>query len=132
MGAFTLPSLPTTILTVICIFVIAKATYNLTLHPLAHLPGPKLCAITRFPYWYRVFTGRDAHWIHELHETYKSDVIRFGPSDASFTSPQAWRDTQGHVKKGQLLPDKAPDYGMQAANGESFSMCPPHVVMAHD
>ncbi|KXJ89060.1 cytochrome P450 [Microdochium bolleyi] len=104
------------------LYLACRAVYALTVDPLASFPGPRLCAVSRFPYWLQVFRGRDIHWIHALHERY-GPAVRFGPSDLSFSTPQAWRDFHGHVK-GRPSPLKADDYGMQPANGvRSILLC---------
>ncbi|KXJ85148.1 benzoate 4-monooxygenase cytochrome P450 [Microdochium bolleyi] len=96
--------------------------YSVIFHQLASFPGPRFAAISRFPYWIQVFRGRDQHWVHALHEKY-GPVVRYGPTDLSFSSAQAWRDVYGHVK-GRSSQAKADDYGLQPANGvRSILMC---------
>lgn len=102
--------------------LVANAVYSLVVHPLSSVPGPRLCATTRFPYWIRVFRGRDVQYMHQLHERY-GPVVRYGPNDLSFSSAQSWRDIHGH-NKGRPAPPKAEDFGMQPANGvQSIIMC---------
>jgi len=100
--------------------LVANAVYSLVVHPLSSVPGPRLCATTRFPYWIRVFRGRDVQYMHQLHERY-GPVVRYGPNDLSFSSAQSWRDIHGH-NKGQPAPPKAEDFGMQPANGMSWEV----------
>lgn len=97
--------------------LVANVVYSLVVHPLSSVPGPRLCAITRFPYWIRVFRGRDVQYLHQLHERY-GPVVRYGPNDLSFSSAQSWRDIHGH-SKGRPAPPKAGDFGMMPANGTS-------------
>lgn len=98
--------------------LVANVVYSLVVHPLSSVPGPRLCAITRFPYWIRVFRGRDVQYLHQLHERY-GPVVRYGPNDLSFSSAQSWRDIHGH-SKGRPAPPKAGDFGMMPANGTSL------------
>ncbi|AEO63785.1 uncharacterized protein THITE_123322 [Thermothielavioides terrestris NRRL 8126] len=78
----------------------AYALYNLFLHPLRVVPGPKLWAATQIPYTIVWLTGRLQFVVHDLHETY-GDIVRVAPNRLSFTHPDAWRDVRGHRKNGQ-------------------------------
>lgn len=40
-------------------YLLANAIYSVTFHPLADVPGPKLCAISRIPYWLVALSGDD-------------------------------------------------------------------------
>lgn len=105
-------------------YVLGQAIYALTLHPLASIPGPKLCAVSRLPYWYYYFRGRDVHWLHQLHLRYGPE-LRFGPTDISYTAARAWQDIHG-FPKGQTESVKAPEFSVQPVNGMSSalrSMC---------
>ena len=59
-------SLPMSIFSCIVGYYVLTVIYSLTLHPLAVVPGPKLCAISRIPYWIVHVRGRDVHWMHQL------------------------------------------------------------------
>ncbi|KAL2135939.1 hypothetical protein VTI74DRAFT_6167 [Chaetomium olivicolor] len=80
--------------------VLSYALYNLLLHPLRTVPGPKLWAATQIPYTLAWLSGRLHFVIHDLHEHY-GDVVRVAPNRLSFTHPDAWRDVRGHRKNGQ-------------------------------
>ncbi|KAK6381925.1 hypothetical protein LTS17_003810 [Exophiala oligosperma] len=71
------------------------AIYNVTLHPLAKAPGPKLYAMSDLPHLHKLVTGRWPFELKKLHDKY-GPVVRFGPNDVSFTSPQAWKDIYGY------------------------------------
>lgn len=110
-------------------YVLGQAIYSFTLHPLASVPGPKLCAVSRLPYWYYYFKGRDVQWIHQLHVQYGPEV-RFGPMDISYTAARAWQDVHG-FQKGQAENPKAPEFSVQPVNGinpcfSSFLFGSPH------
>jgi len=60
--------------------VLATAVYRVTLHPLANIPGPRLWAITRLPYFYNLAIGCLHFRIHELHEQYGL-VVRVAPGE---------------------------------------------------
>lgn len=54
------------------IYQFIKLAYNLFLHPLSHIPGPKLAAATYFPEFYYdvVRSGRYTKRIRQMHEQY--------------------------------------------------------------
>ncbi len=96
---------PTTIQATL--LAVSYAVYNLLLHPLRAIPGPKLWAVSSIPYLLAWLSGRAPFIIHELHKTY-GDVVRIGPNRLSFTHPDAWRDIRGHRKNGQAEHAKDP------------------------
>ncbi|KAI0018204.1 cytochrome P450 [Xylariomycetidae sp. FL0641] len=110
-------SLNSLVLLVSCVavYLVVSAIYALTLHPLAGIPGPKLCAITRLPYWIAYVQGRDVKWLHRLHTQYGPEV-RFGPTDVSYTSAEAWKDVDGS-EKGRPENEKAQEFSVQPVNG---------------
>ncbi|KAK3291128.1 cytochrome P450 [Chaetomium fimeti] len=92
------------------------ALYNLLLHPLRTVPGPKLWAATQIPYTLGWLSGRLPFAIHELHERY-GDVVRVGPNRLSFTHPDAFPAVRGHRKSGQGEHGKEPAfYGISRQN----------------
>ncbi|KAI1082632.1 cytochrome P450 [Whalleya microplaca] len=95
-------------------YIVANAIYSLTLHPLADIPGPKLCAISRIPYWLVYVKGRDIYWMHKLHNRY-GPVVRFGPTDLSYITAEAWRDI--NAEKGGRDNEKAQEVFVQPMNG---------------
>lgn len=114
-----LPALGTGFLFLFCALVAytaANAIYSVTLDPLARIPGPKLCAVTRIPYWLQSFRGTDCQWLRELHRKY-GPVVRFGPIDVSFATAEAWKDIYGPNDKGRQGPYRAKDFGVPTING---------------
>ena len=71
-------------------YLAAAAVYNITLHPLAKFPGPKLRGAFYFPQYWDIYTGETVQKIKELHDTY-GDTVRISPKTLSFTSSQAWK-----------------------------------------
>ncbi|KAH9891884.1 cytochrome P450 [Cubamyces lactineus] len=65
--------------------------YRLLFAPLARLPGPKLCAVTRLPLMYREVTGGRRMWIHQLHMRY-GPVVRVAPDEVSFATREAAKE----------------------------------------
>lgn len=92
-------------------YYIVTAIYFSTLHPLADVPGPKVCAFSRIPYWLESIRGDDIRWMKSLHDQY-GPVVRFGPTDLSYTSAQAWQDIHG-----PKVTEKAQEFSVQPVNG---------------
>ncbi|KAI0007340.1 cytochrome P450 [Xylariaceae sp. FL0662B] len=99
-------------------YFVAKVVYSLTLHPLANIPGPKICAITRLPYWVTSVRGRDVFWMDELHKKY-GPVVRFGPQDVSYITAQAWKDILAVPEKAKAGKElgRPLDFVIQPVNG---------------
>lgn len=67
--------------------------YRLWLHPLANIPGPKLCAITG---WYEVFWdimvgGQFTFKIEKWHKAY-GPIMRIGPNEVHFNDPDFYNE----------------------------------------
>ncbi|KAJ0425151.1 sterigmatocystin biosynthesis P450 monooxygenase stcL [Aspergillus carlsbadensis] len=65
--------------------------YNLYISPLSHFPGPKLWAFSRIPYQWSIIRGQSHRKMLEMHNRYGA-VLRVGPDELSFNSPQAFQD----------------------------------------
>ena len=65
--------------------------YRLWLSPLARLPGPKICALTRLPLMYHEFNGNRRKFIHALHLKY-GPVVRVAPDEVSFATREAAKE----------------------------------------
>jgi hypothetical protein len=63
--------------------------YNVTLHPLADVPGPKLRGAFYFPNSLEIIAGDVPYNTHKLHEQY-GEVVRINPKTLSFIKPKAW------------------------------------------
>ncbi|KAF3003227.1 hypothetical protein E8E13_009911 [Curvularia kusanoi] len=114
-NGYQLITISSLLLSLIATYLIAQCIYLLIFHSLADIPGPKLCAVSRIPYWLATIQGRDVKWLHQLHLKY-GPVVRFGPTDLSYSKAEAWKDIHGH-NKGRLENFKAPEFSVQPANG---------------
>ena len=118
-------SLATTTCAVLVAYVVSSAIYALTFHPLAKFPGPRLCALSRLPFWYYCITGQQVRWMHSLHKQY-GPVIRYSPNDLSFVDEgetpagSAWKAIHGHDKGENEFP-KAKEWFVAPENGPSPS-----------
>jgi hypothetical protein len=63
--------------------------YNITLHPLAHIPGPKLRGAFHFPRYIDIWRGNPHLVAIQLHKRY-GRTVRVAPSAVSFNNPEAW------------------------------------------
>ncbi|EEB92955.1 hypothetical protein MPER_08459 [Moniliophthora perniciosa FA553] len=79
-------------------------------HPLAAYPGPLLCKLTKFWGAYQGRTGKQFEWYKKLHERY-GDVVRIGPNELSFLSPDALGPIMGQngLPKGQFWEGRFPE-----------------------
>ncbi|RPB04471.1 putative cytochrome P450 [Choiromyces venosus 120613-1] len=73
-----------------------RAIYNLYFHPLAKVPGPRICAINSFYTSYHWVSGRYPYVIRQLHEKYGT-AVRLAPNQVSFCSEGSWKEIYGHV-----------------------------------
>ncbi|KAM0263717.1 hypothetical protein ACHAQJ_001031 [Trichoderma viride] len=87
--------------------------YNVYFHPLSRFPGPKLAAISRFPYTSIIVGGVGHYKILDLHLKY-GPIVRVAPNFLSFSHPDAVNDVRGHRKPGQ--PEHGKDPIRQAPN----------------
>ncbi|KAL3452060.1 putative benzoate 4-monooxygenase cytochrome P450 [Aspergillus insuetus] len=64
------------------------AIYRVTIHPLAHIPGPRLAGITYLYEWYHdiYHIGRFPWKLRELHEKY-GPIIRITPDEVHIKDP---------------------------------------------
>ncbi|KDN64370.1 putative averantin oxidoreductase [Colletotrichum sublineola] len=77
--------------------------YNLYLHPLSKLPGPKLYAVSWIPrLWRQHVSGCHHRDLVKLHEKYGA-IVRVGPDEVSAPSGAAWEVIGG--KSRQFLRD---------------------------
>ncbi len=74
--------------------------YNVFLHPLRKFPGPLSHRMTVLPRIVWQVRGRLPFHVCELHKRY-GPVVRIGPNELVFSSPQGWLDIYGHRKAGE-------------------------------
>ncbi|PSR86991.1 putative benzoate 4-monooxygenase cytochrome P450, partial [Coniella lustricola] len=79
--------------------------YNLFLHPLSKIPGPKARAASNLPNIISLISGVDFENVKELHDKY-GKVVRLAPDILSFNTAEAFQDIYGfHHQKGQIPKD---------------------------
>ena len=84
----------------ICVYI-----YNIFLHPLRKIPGPKAAAASAWSKIRHAIRGDVIYWIVDLHARY-GEVVRVSPNELSFSSADAWKDIYGHsarLKKDPLF-----------------------------
>ncbi|KAF1983382.1 isotrichodermin C-15 hydroxylase [Aulographum hederae CBS 113979] len=86
----TVPAL-SILFSIIVLYGISKAVYNVYFHPLSQFPGPKLAAATTLYSVFEVFCGRNATWVKGLHDLY-GPIVRTRPNEVSFIDEAAWKD----------------------------------------
>ena len=87
------------------LYRVGIVVYNLYIHALAKVPGPKLYAVSNIPYAIGLIGGEWAFTLKDLHDKY-GPVVRFAPNDVSFITANAWKEIYGHRKPGQPNFDK--------------------------
>ncbi|KAI0192142.1 cytochrome P450 monooxygenase-like protein [Astrocystis sublimbata] len=82
-----------------CLYWIGRCIYRLYYHPLAKFPGPRWAAVSDL--WFaKMYTGGQAPFVMlETHRKY-GDVVRIGPNELSFCTPQSFQQIYGHTSKG--------------------------------
>ncbi|KAJ5107780.1 cytochrome P450 [Penicillium angulare] len=76
---------------VLVAYPLGRVVYNVYLHPLSHLPGPRTWAATRLPFIWALLRGTIVHDFERLHRQY-GPVVRTAPNEVSFSSGDAWTD----------------------------------------
>ncbi|KAJ5715840.1 uncharacterized protein N7483_013021 [Penicillium malachiteum] len=92
----------------VALWVFTTALYRLTLHPLSHIPGPKLAAITQLYQTFYCYYGNKSRFyqkIDDLHAQY-GPVVRITPNEVSLNDPENYSRIY-HVGSKYW---KAPDY----------------------
>lgn len=77
---------------VLCVLLAAPVIYRLRFHPLAHVPGPPLAAISSLFLHVICYLGIEGSVIRRYHEKYKTRVLRIGPNAISVADSNAVRD----------------------------------------
>jgi len=76
------------------IILLAVASYRLTLHPLARIPGPRAAALSNIWLARRVRDGRMFEVGKEIHKCY-GPVVRVGPDEVWFDSREGFAEVYG-------------------------------------
>lgn len=61
-------------------------------HPLCHVPGPFLAAISPLFLYAICYLGIEGHVLRSLHRRYRASVLRVGPNSVSISDSTAFRD----------------------------------------
>lgn len=61
--------------------------------------------------------GKQHIWVKALHDKY-GEVVRIGPDDLVYRTPQVWKDIYGHKKRGQRVFSKDPQLYTNTPNGK--------------
>ncbi|KAL4941803.1 cytochrome P450 [Aspergillus oleicola] len=81
---------------------------NVFLHPLFHIPGPRLLAASRPPFIYALIKGTIVQDFQYLHERY-GPAIRVAPNEVAYAYPDPYADilqARNVQNKGQFLKDR--------------------------
>lgn len=70
---------------------LAKLIINFFFHPLSSFPGPRLWAVSRFPYVATLWKGQLHSRVKEIHDRY-GPIVRLAPNELSFIDASAWKD----------------------------------------
>ncbi|RLL95402.1 hypothetical protein CFD26_102729 [Aspergillus turcosus] len=71
------------------IYWVIQSIYRLCFHPLSHIPGPKLAAITHgYEFYYNIIKGGRFIWeLERLHQVY-GPIIRINPREVHIKDPE--------------------------------------------
>ncbi|KAK4186250.1 cytochrome P450 [Podospora australis] len=97
------PSWGVTIGALVLIYWAGNIIYNLYFHPLAGVPGPRLCAATRLAFLKSLITGNRHHDVKALHKIY-GDIIRTAPDEVTFVREDAWHEVLGPTAAHKAFP----------------------------
>jgi hypothetical protein len=107
---------PATCIAAISLLLASYATYQLLFHPLAHVPGPRIAALTNLWKVYHIYGTQLHELLLELHERH-GPVVRIGPNDVHI------QDTEAVVtiyKGGRAFPKTSYYNSWQAFNHNVF------------
>ena len=75
-------------------YLVALACYRIYFHPISHIPGPKLAAVT---YWYQSYYDVWPHWgrflwkARDLHAQY-GPIVRVGPNEVQIIDTEFYSE----------------------------------------
>ena len=75
----------------VSLLIASLVVYRLWFAPLARLPGPSICALSRLPLMYHEFSGNRRSFIHDLHTKY-GPIVRVAPDEVSFATREAVKE----------------------------------------
>ncbi|KAL1638506.1 hypothetical protein SLS58_008834 [Diplodia intermedia] len=93
------PSPTTATLLLPAVTLLILALYRLHLHPLSHVPGPPLAALTSLWLYWHSYRGTEARVIDALHGRYGA-LVRIAPGEIDVSRGEALAAIYGGAKKG--------------------------------
>ncbi|KAI9710154.1 MAG: hypothetical protein M1820_002956 [Bogoriella megaspora] len=95
------------------IWNILRCIHRLYYHPLRNVPGPRLAALT---FWYETYyevvqPARYTWKIGELHEQYKSPIIRINPDEIHINDPEYFDTVYSQRRRVEKPPKSADSFG---------------------
>ncbi|KAK3711338.1 hypothetical protein LTR37_009718 [Vermiconidia calcicola] len=120
--------LVSTFATLSLLYFVGWILHRLFFHPLHHIPGPWINAVSRIPYARHLIAGTTVDNVKFLHDKY-GEVVRLSPNEVSFTSgDSAWQDIYG-FRTGKLT-------GHENMRKDPAWYAPPptstHIIVAND
>lgn len=110
------------------LYFVGHILYQIYFHPLHHIPGPWINAVSRIPYARHLLNGTTAENVKQLHEKY-GEAVRLSPNEVSFISGEtAWQDIYGFrtgKHKGHMNMRKDPAWYAPPPTGV-------HIIVAND
>ncbi|KAI0154663.1 cytochrome P450 [Xylariaceae sp. FL1272] len=110
--ALAIKSNPMTMWTILggllCLWILTRSLYRLTFHPLSHIPGPKLAAVSRaLEFYHDVIRGGMYIWeVEKMHEKY-GPVVRINPREVHVKDPYFYDEVYAPSSRRR---DKDPDF----------------------
>ncbi|KAG7862528.1 hypothetical protein KL919_001658 [Ogataea angusta] len=65
--------------------------YPLYFHPLAAIPGPRICALTKYWILFVSWSENRNRYVHQLHKKY-GPIVRIGPEEIDISDPDYLKD----------------------------------------
>ncbi|PYH91308.1 benzoate 4-monooxygenase cytochrome P450 [Aspergillus ellipticus CBS 707.79] len=88
------------LLSAVFAYIFLQSIYRLYFHPLSHIPGPKLAAISYLPHFYHsVIRGGKFLWeIEKMHKQY-GPTVRINPREVHITDPSFYDEIYASGKR---------------------------------
>ncbi|KAF2249411.1 putative cytochrome P450 [Trematosphaeria pertusa] len=115
----SLMSFTLSVVIVLLSFLVFGVIRRIYFHPLSHFPGPKLAALSNYPYSKSFLSGKQPWDILKLHENY-GPAVRISPNEISFSSPQSWTDIYAPRKGNEFIKSAFYDGGNFADQAHSI------------
>ncbi|KAJ5936910.1 cytochrome P450 [Penicillium verhagenii] len=102
------------------LYWIGVVTYRLTLHPLAHIPGPFLCRISSLQqcYFEAILNGRFLERFPEYHRRY-GPVVRISPNEVHLNDSSMYHEI---YKNNSMFTKDATSYALGVSEAMAFTV----------